>query len=204
MDFTSCIPGPLLSPSSIAALHHCNLLPKEKSVHSGSCTLSQCVTQSILLPKHLYLQMFTEVSHWSGSRPLNSTTLSILDPHQDSSQVRCPVVALSHRDPQLWSTGPDPSHVPAGHRWSGPTQRTWALVVAESVSLPAHLHLPHQDQLWLFPSTGQTSSPSFMPQGQLYSGISIEGQGKQRGGGHEGWCSIFFIMHSILLQKTHI
>lgn len=36
------------------------------------------------LSTYLYLEMFITTHHWSVSRPLISTTLSILDPHQYS------------------------------------------------------------------------------------------------------------------------
>ena len=44
-----------------------------------------CVPQYIPLSTHLHLQMFIAMSHWSGSRPLASATLSIVDPHLYSS-----------------------------------------------------------------------------------------------------------------------
>ena len=47
------------------------------------------VSLYIPLSTHLHLQMFTAVSHWSCLRSLASVTPSILDPHQDSSQLSC-------------------------------------------------------------------------------------------------------------------
>jgi hypothetical protein len=46
--------------------------------------------------------------HWSGSRPLVSTTLSILDPHQDSSRISC-CCPVSWRSSSFGSAGPAPS-----------------------------------------------------------------------------------------------
>lgn len=46
----------------------------------GSYNVSWCVTQFALLPKQHYLQMFITMRHWSGLRPLASSTLSILEP----------------------------------------------------------------------------------------------------------------------------
>lgn len=60
--------------------------------------MSQCVPQYIPLSTHLHLQMFIAMSHWSGSRPLASVTLSILDPHQGSSHIESPPVVLCHGD----------------------------------------------------------------------------------------------------------
>jgi hypothetical protein len=92
--------------------------------------------------------MFTAVSHWSGSRPLASATLSILDPHWDSS--RYPVVALFHRDPavlDMWYhqtlhmlhqfiDGVDVGVIINSNPWIGTS------VVAELISWPALSH-PH-------------------------------------------------------------
>lgn len=47
----------------------------------------QCVAQYTLLLKQLFLQMFIIMSHWSGSKPLASPILLILDPDWDSSQI---------------------------------------------------------------------------------------------------------------------
>lgn len=51
----------------------------------------------ILLPKQHYMQMFTEISHWSGSGPAASAILPVLDSYWDSSQ--CFIVALCHGNP---------------------------------------------------------------------------------------------------------
>lgn len=76
---------------------------KEKS-HCGSCSVSQYVPQYTLLST-LCLQMFTPVIHWSGTRPLASATLSILESHWDSSGIFwcCP---LSLRSYSFGSVGP--------------------------------------------------------------------------------------------------
>jgi hypothetical protein len=60
--------------------------------------VSQCVPQYTLLSTLPYMQMFIAMSHWSGSRPLASVTLSILDPHQGSSHIESPPVVLCHGD----------------------------------------------------------------------------------------------------------
>jgi hypothetical protein len=57
------------------------------------------------LPKHLYLPMFIAMSHWSGSRPLVSATLSILGPQWDSSQISC-CYGVSRRPWSFGSAGP--------------------------------------------------------------------------------------------------
>jgi hypothetical protein len=92
------------------------------------------------------------MSHWSGLRPLDSATPSILDSHWNSSWISC-------RCPVLWrfcsvgSMGPAFAHAPVVHRWGrcwgGPTQKSWiwAWVLAGLVSLPALLHLHHQGEL---------------------------------------------------------
>lgn len=55
------------------------------------------VPQYTLLPKQVHLQTFIIMIHPSGPRPLASSTLSIQDPHWDSSSYS--VVALCHGDP---------------------------------------------------------------------------------------------------------
>ena len=53
--------------------------------------------------------MFIAVSHWSGLRPLASATLSILDPHWDSSQISC--CCQCHGDPVVLDLQNQPLHV---------------------------------------------------------------------------------------------
>lgn len=94
---------------------------KRKPSHCGYCHVSHCITQYILLSTYLYLHMFTAKNHWSGSRPLASATLSILDPHQHSSWMSCCCLVSS----RSWSFGSAPSCTPTVHRWDtcwdGPT-----------------------------------------------------------------------------------
>lgn len=54
---------------------------KQRHSHSGKCSVSKCVGQSILLPKQLCLQMFIAMSRWSGLRSVDSATLSLLESH---------------------------------------------------------------------------------------------------------------------------
>jgi hypothetical protein len=84
-------------PTSLSlclAVYPCNLSPqREKKISSQK---QQTVTVCPMvhpLSTHLYLQMLTVMSHWSGSRPLASATLSILNHHCSISQIscRCPV-----------------------------------------------------------------------------------------------------------------
>lgn len=49
---------------------------------------SVCPLVYFFFPQQLYLQMLIAVKHWSGSQPVASNTLSILDP------LRYPVVTL--------------------------------------------------------------------------------------------------------------
>jgi hypothetical protein len=88
----------------------------KKSSHHGSCSMSQCVTE--------YKEMFVGMSYWSGSRPLASATLSVLDPHWESSQISC-CCLVSWRSCSFNSSGTAPSQAPDVHRWdrywSGPT-----------------------------------------------------------------------------------
>ena len=74
--------------SSIPALCPCKLQTKRKTSYSGCYTVSRYVVHYTLLST-LYLQILISLSHWSVSRPLASVTLSILDPHLDSSWISC-------------------------------------------------------------------------------------------------------------------
>lgn len=50
--------------------------------------MCQCVPQDTLLSTHSkYLYVFVALNHWSGFRPLASTTPLILDSHQDFSRM---------------------------------------------------------------------------------------------------------------------
>ena len=84
-----------------------------------------------LLPKQLYLQMFIAMSHWSGSRPLDSATLSILDPHQDSSWISC-CCPVPWRSCSFGSIVPTLSHAPTVHRWG----RCWAVPLTLTSPIP--------------------------------------------------------------------
>lgn len=55
-----------------------------------------CVPQDTLCP-NFYLQMFTEIIRWSGTRPLASATLSILK--HSKTPLRYNVMGLYRGDP---------------------------------------------------------------------------------------------------------
>lgn len=71
----------------------------------------QCVPEYTLWSTLLCLQVFIAVTPWSGTRPLASAALSVLEPHWDSSRIFCCY-------PVLWescsfgSVGPAPSCTP--------------------------------------------------------------------------------------------
>jgi hypothetical protein len=98
VNFTPCIPTPLISPFIPSALTTSLPLKNRKkknlskTFHYGNCSIHS-VPQYTSLLKHLHLQMFIAMSHWSGLRPLSSATPSIVNPHWDSSRTscRCPV-----------------------------------------------------------------------------------------------------------------
>lgn len=50
--------------------------------HCGSCSDS-------VYPIVPFFAVFIAVSHWSGSKPLASAILSVLDPLWDASQISC-------------------------------------------------------------------------------------------------------------------
>ena len=71
--------------------------------------MAQGVTKYTLLPKQLYSQKFITMCHWSCLRPLASATLSVLDPHLDSSVH--PIVALWHGEPATLDVLDLPRHM---------------------------------------------------------------------------------------------
>jgi hypothetical protein len=92
----------------------------------------------------------------SGSRPLAFATLSMLDPHQDSSQLSC-CCPVSWRACSFSSAGPAPSYhmlqqfIDGVHvGWANSKPWVWAWVLAELVSPPALLYPHHQGQLSCF------------------------------------------------------
>lgn len=95
--FTSCTPPPLISLS--LCICPCNLPTKKKQ------TKKQTNKQSILPWRCSVSQYFAQTSlltnvhcneSWSGLGPLASATLTILNPHPDSSWI---YVVLFHEDP---------------------------------------------------------------------------------------------------------
>jgi hypothetical protein len=115
VTFTPCTPTPFISLSlcthPLPLQHH---LKKKKYLVEAAVCHSEC--HVYLLSTFLCLHMFIAMSHWSGSRPLASATLSILAPHQDSSLIsRCFLV--SWRSCSFESAGLAPSWTPAVHQW---------------------------------------------------------------------------------------
>lgn len=58
-----------------------------------SCGVSRCHTAYSFVQTAFCLQMIIAISLWSGSKTLVSAILSILDPHQNSSQLSCSPVS---------------------------------------------------------------------------------------------------------------
>lgn len=85
--------------------------------------MCQCVPQYTLLSTHnKYLYMFIALNHWSGFRPLASTTPLILGSHQDFSRIPyCRPVPW--RSCRFGSAGLAPLCAPAVHRW---VESRWA------------------------------------------------------------------------------
>lgn len=83
---------------------------KQKS-HYGSCSDSWYVIEYTCLPKQFYLQMFTAMSHWSGSGSLASAILSKLETSPGL------ILPVSWRSCRFGSAGLAPPHSPAVHCW---------------------------------------------------------------------------------------
>jgi hypothetical protein len=116
----------------------------------GSCIVSTCPTVYSFVQTSLLAR-----SQWSGLRPLASVTLSILDPHQDSSLLLLPCIMEIL---QLWicRTGPFmhpcSSLVENMFRWAVSELWIWP-----GWSLSYSACQPHCTH------TTRTSSPAFMP-----------------------------------------
>lgn len=80
----------------------------------GSCSVAHWATQFTLSSLHLYLQVFTTMSHWFGSSSLVSATPSIMG----SSWISC-CCLVSWRSCCFWSVGSSHSDVPTLHRFDG-------------------------------------------------------------------------------------
>ena len=94
VNFTPCIPTPLISPFIPSALTTSLPLKNRKkknlskTFHYGNCSIHS-VPQYTSLLKHLHLQMLIAMSHWSGLRALAWTTLPILESLWGFSWISC-------------------------------------------------------------------------------------------------------------------
>ena len=116
-------PIPSHAPSPlIPTLHPFNFPPQQrKKSYCRWCSVSQCLPQNALLTTPLCSQMAIAMTSWSGMRPLVSATLSILDPHWDSSWISC-CCPVSWRSCSFGFESPATSCTPAVHWWS----RCWS------------------------------------------------------------------------------
>ena len=124
VNFTLCTPIPLITPCP----HTCPLpLPPHRGKKNLIVETLVChsVSYSIPLLFTLCLQIIIAMTHQSGTRPLASATLSILDPHWGSSQLSC-CCPVSWRSFSFGCVGPCPLCTPAVHPrvrcWGGPIQ----------------------------------------------------------------------------------
>lgn len=117
MNFTPHIPIIFISPSPHTYPPPLQLPPnREQRSHCGNHSVSHYVPQHTLLSTCLCLQMFIAMSPWSGARPQASATLSVLEPHWDSSWISfCCLV--SWRSCSFEPVEPAPSCILSVHRW---------------------------------------------------------------------------------------
>jgi hypothetical protein len=137
---------PIHTHTLVHALFVCEQTKRRKHLMLEA-VVCHCVPLYIPLSTYLYLQMFIALSPWSGWRSLASVTLSILDPHQDSSRLSfCWSVPL--RFCSLGSAGLALSSIPTILRW----YRFWSGLTQSSGSGPGwqlswslhHTVLPYQ------------------------------------------------------------
>lgn len=120
--------------------------------HHGSCGVSRCHTAYSFVQTAFCLQMIIAVSLWSGSKTLVSAILSILDPHQNSSQLSCSPVSwksysLGSAELALHALQQFIDEIDIGvgqlRAQDQGLRRSW-------ISLPTLLNLNHQGQLFYF------------------------------------------------------
>ena len=117
MTFTLQIPIPLTSPSPHPHLPCLPLKRKKKSSCRSCVTVCPTINHTSLL-ENVHC---TESLVWFQAS--GSSTLSILDPHRDSSQISC-CCPVSQRSCSFGSAGPTPSYSPAIQRWGRCLQGT--------------------------------------------------------------------------------
>ena len=102
IDFPSCIPVPLISPSLRICCSPLQPAPQnkikntqtDKTKHRKHLTVSPAVcpgvSHSVSLCPHIFTYKCpTAMSHWSGLRSLASVTPLVLHSHWDSSRSSC-------------------------------------------------------------------------------------------------------------------
>lgn len=100
------------------------------------------------------------VSDWSGSRPLASATVSILDLYRDFCQISCcwPLAWRSCSFESAWSF---PSHAPVHHRcgrcWHGSTKALFLDLGGRWIRQPANFSVPRPPELALQHCLGHRS-----------------------------------------------
>lgn len=105
-----------LGGKSIVTILHLVAFPTTEGKNIVEGVVSHCVPQYTYLAILSCLQMFIAMACWSGLRPLASSTLSILEPLQDSSQMFC-YCPVTWRSCGFRSVGPATSCTPAVHWW---------------------------------------------------------------------------------------
>ena len=109
--FHTMLPNPALPPSALETSP-----AQQRTNNCGHCSTFHCALQSTLSSTHLCLLMFIAMT-WSDLRSLASATLSILEPHWDSSRIPC-CCPVSWRSCSFGSVGPA-SCTPAVHQCIG-------------------------------------------------------------------------------------
>ena len=90
---SSMAAGQLHLPSPCTCFFHPSNFSSNREKKKKISLWKLCVQQHTPLSTLLCLQMFIVMSHWSGTRPLASAMLSVLEPQWDSSWIFycCPV-----------------------------------------------------------------------------------------------------------------
>lgn len=142
--------NPTLLPEPLYLLYALST-PRIKNI-CVKAVVCQCVTKYTLLSTYVYSQMFIAMKHWSGSRPLASATVSILDLYRDFCQISC-CWPLAWRSCSFASACSFPSHAPVHHRcgrcWRGSTKALFLDLRGRWIRRPAKFSVAGPPELAL-------------------------------------------------------
>jgi hypothetical protein len=140
----STYPPSALQPRPEKENKQTNKQAKKPNIQSHHQQNHLTVKAVVCQPKQLYLQVFTAVSHWSGTKPLASATLLLWV--LTGTPLWYPAVVLCHEILQLWFCRTVP-FIQEVHKWG----RCWGWVNSKP-------------WIWGWVTAGLVRFPATMPQ----------------------------------------